>query len=124
MKRIEPGEMYRGMPCSVVSVGIARGCTDYREILALIAPGTHKDGYLSLKNMDALILANLEVDCKVYYKRGQRMKLREFARANAGKKAIICLLGHFVYFDGRDYYSFFSNGGDEVVQAWYLEDKE
>lgn len=31
------------------------------------------------------------------------------------------ILGHYLYFDGRDYHSFLWNGGDPVVSVWYLE---
>ena len=123
MKQIIPGDAYRGLPCSIVSMGCALGYTTLGEISALVAPGVHSDGYLSLKNMEALIKAHSAIDCKTYYKREKRPTLREFAHANEGRRAIICLLGHFVYFDGHDYHRFFKNGNDPVVQVWYLEDK-
>jgi hypothetical protein len=72
--------------------------------------------------MESLLKANLSIQGKVYYKRDERMALRDFAHANEGRKAVICLLGHYVYFDGHNYHSFFWNGGDPVVQAWYLKE--
>ncbi len=119
---IIPRECYAELPCSVVALGCALGMTDRAAVIGLISPKMHKDGYLSLKGMEALILAHRAVDCKAYYKGGQRPTLKEFMARNKGRKAIICLLGHFVYFDGNDYYSYFFNDNDDVVQAWFLED--
>ena len=119
-----PSEIYSELPCSVVAVGCALGMATREAVIGLISPKTHSDGYLSLKGMEALILANMAVDCKVYYKRDRRPTLAEFMKANKGRRAIICLLGHFVYFDGNDYHSYFFNDNDPVVQAWYVEDKK
>lgn len=121
MKRIEPSSIYNFKPCSMVAVGCAVGCTDEDALNSLKSASLHSDGYLSLKGMESLIKANLSVEKSVYYKRGERPVLRDFAHANEGRKAIVCLLGHYVYFDGHDYYSFFKNGGDQVVKVWYLK---
>lgn len=121
MKRIVPNDIYREMPCSVVAVGCAMNITSSEALQGLKSNALHSDGYLSLKAMESLIKANMEVTGKVYYKRDERIALRDFAHANTGKKAVICLLGHYVYFDGRDYHSFFWNGGDPVVQAWFVK---
>lgn len=121
MKRIEPSEVYRGLPCSIVSAGCALGYATLGEISRLVAPGLRSDGYLSLRGMDGLLRANMGVKKAVTFKRGERPVLRDFAHANEGHRAVICLLGHFVYFDGHNYYSYFKNGGDEVVKAWFLD---
>ena len=120
MKRQIPGDIYLEFPCSVVAVGCAMGITSSDALQGLKSADLHSDGYLSLKAMESLIKANMDVKGKVYYKRAERMALRDFAHANEGRKAIICLLGHYVYFDGHDYHSFFWNGSDPVVQAWYI----
>lgn len=120
MKQIIPAVAYDELPCSVVAVGCALGRTDRKEIMALKSPGLHSDGYLSLDGMNALIRANVEVKKTAYFRRGERPTLREFAERNAGQKAVICLLGHFIYFDGKDYYSFFRNENDKVVKVWFL----
>ncbi len=117
-----PNEVFEELPCSIVAVGCALGYTDSAAVAALKPAGLHEDGYLSLKGMEALIRAKLKVDCKVYYKRWCRPTLAEFMEKNKGRKAIVCLLGHFVYWDGVDYHSFFYNNDDPVVQVWYLED--
>lgn len=121
MKRIVPNDIYRELPCSVVAVGCAKGIEIRDALESLKSADLHSDGYLSLKAMESLIKANMEVTGKVYFKREVRPALRDFAHANLGRKAIICLLGHYVYFDGRDYHSFFWNGGDPVVQAWFID---
>ena len=74
--------------------------------------------------MDDLLKANMRVIRRVYYKRGERPRLWDFMRENKGRRAVLCLLGHFVYFDGEDYHSFLKNDGDLVVKAWYVEDKQ
>ncbi len=121
MKRITPPDIYRGLPCSAVAVGCAKGVARRSEAQRLCAADLKEDGYLSLKGMNALIRANLAVLKRVNYKRGERPVLRDWAHSHIGQRAIICLLGHFIYFDGRDYHSFFWNGGDEVVSAWILK---
>lgn len=121
MKRIIPAEIFRGVPCSATALGCALGVSKKSEVRDLFSPALKKDGYLSLKGMDTLIRGRTRVRKVAKYKRGERPALRDFARAHRGTRAVICLLGHFVYFDGKDYHSFFFNGGDEVVQAWILE---
>ena len=120
MKRIIPSDIYRELPCSVVALGCAMGIDSPDALQGLKSADLHSDGYLSLKAMEALIRANMEVTDKLYFRRGLRVPLRDFAHANEGRKCIICLLGHYVYFDGHDYHSFFYNGGDMVVEAWYV----
>lgn len=120
MKRIVPADIYRELPCSVVAIGEAMGIADRASLDALFSAQLHSDGYLSLKGMNALVRANTDVIRREDFRRGERPALRDFAHAHLGQKAVICLLGHFVYFDGRDYHSFFWNGGDPVVAVWYL----
>ena len=120
MKRIEPGAIYRGVPCSAVAVGCALGVGSRSRLESLISSDLHSDGYLSLDSMNALIRANMSVIRKKNYKRGERPALRDWAHANLGTRAVICVAGHFIYFDGRDYHSFFWNGGDPVICVWVL----
>lgn len=122
MKRIVPSDIYGYEPCSVVAVGCALGITEKNALKALKSNLLKDDGYLSLAGMNKLIRANLNVKKRVDYKRGERPLLVEFGHSHKGQKAIICVLGHYVYFDGRDYHSFFWNGKDQVVCVWYLEE--
>ena len=124
MKRITPDAIYEGLPCSVVAVGCALGITRKNDLKALFSDELKADGYLSLNGMNKLIRANLNVKNRVNYKRGERPLLVEFAHGSGkGKKAVICVLGHYIYFDGKDYYSYFFNGQDRVVSVWYLEEE-
>ncbi len=120
MKRILPSEIYRELPCSVVAVGCALKIAEKSKLDALFSSRLHSDGYLSLKGMDELMRAFLGVTKRTTYKRGQRPCLRDFCHGYNGK-AVVCLLGHFVYIEGGDYYSFFFNGGDDVVAVWKIE---
>ena len=124
MRRITPAAAYEELPCSIVSVGCALGYAHSDEISAITPRGLRSDGYLSLQGMDDLLKANMRVIRRVYYKRGERPRLWDFMRENKGRRAVLCLLGHFVYFDGEDYHSFLKNDGDLVVKAWYVEDKQ
>ncbi len=118
MKRVTPSNVYRGVPCSVVAVGCAMGVTARERIRALYSPSLKPNGYLSLGAMDRLVRANLSVTRRVNYKRGQRPILRDWAHENKGIKAILLVASHFIYFDGRDYHSFFWNGGDIITSVW------
>lgn len=120
MKRMIPSKIYKGLPCSVVALGCAKGITEKSALRGLFSSELKDGGYLSLNAMNKLIRANIDVKKRVDFKRGQRPKLVEFAHENIGKKAIICLLGHFIYFDGKDYHSYFWNGKDDVVCVWYV----
>lgn len=118
MKRVVPGSIYRGAPCSVVAVGCAAHITDPDALRGLYSDAMHADGYLSLDGMNRLVRANLAVTRRLNYRRGERLVLRDWAHEHRGTKAVICVAGHFIYFDGKDYHSFFWNGGDEVISVW------
>lgn len=120
MKRIVPDDMYQGLPCSAVALGCALNASVDR-LNGLISNDLHQDGYLSLDGMNRLIRANMGVKKKVVYKRGERPVLRDWAHEHLGVRAIICVQGHFIYYDGRDYHSFFWNGGHLIVCVWELE---
>ena len=129
MKRFKPDRVYLGLPCSVVAVGCALGITDRAVVQSVLAdaqngsygPKLEEDGYLSLRGLNGLIRAHMRVTRRENFKRGQRPALRDFAHSHLGQRAVICVLGHYLYFDGRDYHSFLWNGGDPVVSVWYLE---
>ena len=129
MKRILPNKVYKGLPCSVVAVGCAMGIDDKAEAKELLAEAREgafgggrlqADGYLSLRGMNALIRGHKAVTGRVDYKRGQRPCLRDFCHSYSGK-AVVCLLGHFIYVEGGNYYSYFFNGDDPVVSVWCLD---
>lgn len=124
MKRIQPNKIYERMPCSVVAIGCALGLTDKAALRGLKSPFLKSDGYLSLDGMNALVRARLAVKKRQNYRRDERPVLRDWAHENIGHPAVVCVFGHFLYFDGRDYYSFFKNGDDEVVTVWYLAERQ
>ena len=121
MKRITPNRDYEELPCSIVAVGCALNISAWEAVFTLKSPDLHNDGYLSLDAMNRLIRANMTVTKRENFKRGERPALRDFAHSHLGQRAVICVLGHYLYFDGRDYHSFLWNGGDPVVSVWYLE---
>ena len=122
MEQIIPDNIYWGLPCSMVAVGCALGYTKEEDIARLDSNKLKEDGYLSLKGMNTLIRSHLTVKKAVYYKKKDRITLKDFTKEYEGIKAVICLLGHFIYYDGKDYHSFFKNDDDPVVQAWFLKD--
>lgn len=122
MKRITPDDVYLDLPCSMVAVGCALG--DKGAVLAaedgLRSPELHSDGYLSLDGLNRLIRANMAVKKMEYFKRGERPTLYNWAHEHIGQRAVICLLGHYIYFNGYDYFSYFENDDDPVVKVWYI----
>lgn len=122
MKRITPDRVYEGLPCSMVAVGCALG--DKGAVLAaedgLRSPDLRSDGYLSLDGLNRLIRANMAVKKMEYFKRGERPTLYNWAHEHIGQRAVICLLGHYIYFNGYDYFSYFENDDDPVVKVWYI----
>ena len=123
MKRIEPADIYRLKPCSVVAVGCALGLTEKSALRGLKSPFLQPDGYLSLDGMNALVRARLAVKKRQNYRRGERPLLRDWAHEHEGERAVVCVFGHYLYFDGHDYHSFLQNGGHEVVTVWYLAER-
>lgn len=115
MKRITPSRKLEGVPCSLVAVACALGVD---EPPTKARPKLKNGGYASLDEMNKYVRANLAVRKRVNFKRGNRPLLREL-KPDTG--AVVCVRGHFLYHDGRDYHSFLWNGGDEVVSVWYLE---
>ena len=103
----------------MVAVGCALG-QDRNKIISKAA-GLRGDGYLTLDHMNKYIRSLLPVQKKVYYKRGERPKLQDILKDNE-KRAVVCLLGHYVYIENNDYWSFFKNEYDDVVCVWWLKE--
>lgn len=120
MKRINPSEFYRNEPCSVVAIGCALSISSKSDLEGLRSHFLREDGYLSLSGMNSLLRANMGVSRQIKFKRGERPLLRDFLRGNT-ERLIICVEGHFLYAECENYYSFFWNGKDPVVSAWYLK---
>lgn len=114
IKRRDPDKMFYDLPCAVVAVGTAIGKMPPKP------EALRQDGYLTLVGMDKYCRSQVSVKGKVQYKRGCRPTLREFLEENK-RKAIVCVLGHFLYADRNTYWSFLRNANDQVVAVWYLE---
>lgn len=117
MRQVIPAEVYEELPCSMVALGSALGLADEERVSELASDALKDDGYLTLDGMNKLIRAHMKVKRTMYYRRFERPTLEQFMRRFKGK-AIVCLLGHYIYVDGDEYYSFFENSQDPVVKVW------
>lgn len=120
--RKDPPEKFRGMPCSYVGTGCAYEDYYKKPFTATLPDGCHKDGYLSLDNMNKYIRQVLPIKKKLYYSRASRQPLKEFLKQNKGPM-VICVLGHCIYAYNGDYMSFFDNNNDPVVCVWHINIK-
>ena len=116
IKRNIPQDIFRAFPCSMVAVGTAIG------ELPPVPSGLHDSGYLSLDAMNRYVRGLLPVARAEAFRRGQRPSLKEFLEGNEGRRAVICVLGHYLFADGKTYWSFLRNAKDPVVQVWYLKE--
>jgi len=112
MNHILPSDYLINDPCSIVAVAIANGG------VKIPVQVSKADGYMTLSDMNRYVRDNLSVAKRTDYKRGQRPKLKDL---KVNGRAIVCVLGHYLYVDGEDYYSFFDNHDDEVVAMWLLK---
>lgn len=118
--RIKPKEKYRGLPCCYVGTGCAYEDTTNEKFRAKLPNGLKESGWATMQVMNRYFRDNLPVKKKVYYTRAERIKLRDFLEANT-ERAGVCVLGHFIYVNGKDYWSFFNNLNDDVVCVWYIQ---
>ena len=113
VRRCEPDSVFLDVPCSMVAVGTAMG------YFPPMPYGLKPDGYLSLDGMNRYCRSLLPVARAVSFRRGERPSLEKFLDKNI-ERAVICVLGHYLYADGATYWSFLENSGDPVVKVWYL----
>ena len=113
MRKI-PDEKFEGMPCAQVAISCAVG-----HIIPLTP--SRADGYTTLADANTYIRENLNISKSITFKRGERPTLSEFLTGNS-IRSIICVSGHFIYFDGIAYWSFFNNDNDEVIRVWYIRE--
>lgn len=124
--RFKPNNTYDGMPCSYVGTGCAYEDIYNKPFLEPLPPNLKEDGWSTLENTNKYIRnifsgsTKAKIRKKVYYKRSERITLREFLEANT-EKCLVCVYGHFIYVNGKDYWSFFDNEDDKVVCVWYIE---
>lgn len=120
--RQEPDRVYHGLPCSMVAVGCAKGLTNIFEIEKLRSPLLKEDGYLTLQGGNRLVRDNLDVKKRTDFRRNERPTLQEYIEAHPDSRAVICVLGHLLYYEGNGtYWSFFENEDDPVVAVWELK---
>ena len=117
MRRKLPPNYLKGYPCSIAAVACALGelpedTEDYIDSLG-------ENGHATLSQANKLIRSCLEVKKRIDYKRGSRPKLKDF---HLDGRAIVCVLGHYLYAEGDAYYSFYDNLIDEVVAVWLLKE--
>lgn len=117
--RIEPLRKFYCFPCSYVGVGCAYEDIYKEDFKALLPEELKSSGYLSLDDANRFIRKHLKVRKKVYYRRKDRFTLKEFLENNS-ERCCICVLGHFIYVNGKDYWSYYDNDDDPVVCIWYL----
>jgi hypothetical protein len=111
MLRITPDKSLKDLPCSIVAVSCAvKEPKGYPEL--------RKDGYATLDAANKYIRINLPIKNRIDYKRGHRPKLKDMKFEG---RAIVCVYGHFIYVDKDQYWSFFDNDEDEVVNVWNIK---
>ena len=110
MIRKLPESKYIGEPCIITAVGSALS-NDINRF-----PNLDIYGYCTLKDANTYIRTNLKVKKSHAYRKGDRPLLRDLEFP----KAIVLVLGHYLYMEGDTYYSFFNNDLDEVVNVWEL----
>lgn len=118
--RTEPAGRYQNLPCSYVGAGCAWEALYNTPFAQPLPDGLRKNGYLPLKAMDAYLRRLFPIRKKIYFKRTQRPALREFLAKNKSL-AIICVYGHCLFANKKDYVSFFDNDDDDVVCVWYIQ---
>ena len=117
--RHEPNSKYNSLPCSVVGTGTAYEHLTGKEFTIALPEGIKPDGYLPLADEDKYIRQFLNVKKMKYFQRKVRIPLAVFLHDYKGA-ATVCVLGHFVFVENGDYWSFFDNDNDMVVCVWYL----
>lgn len=118
--RITPERKYRGKPCSYVGTGCAYENINGKKFTAPLPEGLKKTGWATLDILNKYVREHLKIRKKVYYCRNERFKLREFLEKNT-ERAVICVLGHAIYVDGKNYWSYFNNLNDDIVCIWYIK---
>lgn len=117
--RITPNSKYLDQPCSFVGTGCAYEDITGKNFIAPLPEGLSDTGRATLQQLNTYVRRYLKVKRKVYYKRAERFTLREFLSKNTDR-AVIVVLGHAIYVNGENYWSFFKNENDNVVCIWFL----
>ena len=119
--RIMPEEKYEGVPSSQVAIGCAyENVFDKNLSHTIEVRLKNTEGYATLEETNKSIRANLPISKRIYYRKAERISLSDFLKNNK-EKCIVCVLGHYIFVDGKDYYSYFDNDSDVVVCVWYID---
>ena len=119
--RIIPEEKYEEVPCSQVAIGCAyENVFDKNLSHTIEVRLKNTEGYATLEEANKSIRANLPIAKRIYYRRAERISLSDFFKNNK-EKCIVCVLGHYIFVDGKDYYSYCDNEDDVVVCVWYID---
>lgn len=118
--QITPNERFNNTPCSMVALYYAYKNIYNQRIAVEEIIRTRPDGYLALAKMNNYINMFFKVKKAQQYGKDKRFSLSEFLKTN-DKKCVVCVLGHYIYVDGKNYFSFFDNLHDKIVKIWYLE---
>lgn len=118
--QIIPNERFNGIACSKVALYYAYKDIYNQKIAVNDIIQTRPDGYLALSKMNHYINMFFKVKKAQQYGSTKRFSLDEFLKTN-DKKCVVCVLGHYIYVDGKNYFSFFDNEKDKIVKIWYVE---
>lgn len=119
--RINPPDKYHKTPCSYVAAGCAYEDIYKRPFNEPMPNGLKWDGWLTLEDQNKYIRKLFPVRKKEYFKRGERIKLKDFLEKNK-ERCIICCYGHCIYVNKDNYWSYFDNLNDDIVCIWFLKD--
>lgn len=121
MIQVVPEDKYKWVPCSQVTLSVAcekTGIEYFLPISVFDAVSNSEAGYLTLRDMNKFVRALLPIKKRKDFKRKERPLLKELEPC----RAVVCVVGHYLYMDYDKYYSFFDNENDEVVAMWILDD--
>lgn len=125
LQQVLPPENLIHLPCSLCSLHTAFLFNSSKRPFVLTDEiQLYQNGYMTLKGMNRMVRDHLAVKKYVQYPRGSRPTLLTFnadKNAHFSNRAIICVYGHYLYWEPGYYYSFFSNEYDEVVAIWFLK---
>lgn len=120
MERNKPDWKLENMPCSVCAVACALN-GDLPDDTYTYMKKLHRDGYASLSLANSFIRNHLTVQRRRDFKQGERPKLKDL---HCNGRAIVCVLGHYIYLKDEEYWSFFDNEEDDVVAVWQLKEEK
>ena len=114
MERKLPNSNLYHIPCLITALYCATKSPDNLHGRPVLKP----DGYATLTSANKWIRENLPIKKRTDFKRGERPKLKDLHFAG---KAVVCVLGHYIYLEQETYWSFFDNENDDVVTIWELK---